>query len=361
MAETRTFTVEQALSAQADSCGRAGSALYATVLRGLVADHRSRGVTAALLDGVSEQPVHDAVPLRYLATAHRLALDGSAPHLAAHYPSCGGAWRPDDPADQRDVVAAFLETATARQDEFVEGLRRNVQTNEVGRAAVLASGFAWIARRCGLPLDQLEIGSSAGLLSRWDRFGYSTGTTGCGDVGSALRFGPEWYVDGPIDLSGDPTVARRRASDITPIDISTEAGRTRMVSFVWPDQLERVQRLQTALDIVRTVPMAIDRADAGEWLGEQLADGLATGLATVVFHSIVWQYLAPPTRDALRAALQRAGDQATDKRPLFWLRMEPATPEHADLRVTMWPGAATVHLADVGYHGADIRWIAAPA
>ncbi|MCU1397675.1 MAG: hypothetical protein JWN62_784 [Acidimicrobiales bacterium] len=347
------FSVEQALTAQADSCALAGSPLYATLLRGLVADHRVGGVTATLLEGVSEQPVHDALPLRYLATAHRLALAGGAPELAAQYPSCGGEWAGDP-----GVVEAFLHTAAGNPDEFFAGLRRNVQTNEVGRAAVLASGFAWIARRFGLPLDQIELGASAGLLSRWDHFGYDTGRSRCGDATSELQFGADWWQGEPPDLSGDPTVIRRRASDITPIDIRNDVGRTTMVSFVWPDQLVRVRRLQTAIEIARAVPLQIDPADAGAWLTAQLAPGLAPDAATVVFHSIVWQYLPAATRDAVRSALHVAGERATRSAPLCWLRMEPATSDHADLRVTTWPGGDTRHLADVGYHGAYIHWLA---
>ena len=50
----------------------------------------------------------------------------------------------------------------------------------------------------------------------------------------------------------------------------------------------------------------------------------APGLATVVAHSIVWQYVAPPSRDRLRSALRRAGVAATPEAPIAWLRMEPA-------------------------------------
>ncbi|MCU1387529.1 MAG: hypothetical protein JWL72_867, partial [Ilumatobacteraceae bacterium] len=275
MSGSKQFSVEQALTAQAESCALAGSPLYATLLQGLVADHRAGGLSATLLEGVSEQPVHDALPLRYLATAHRLALSGAAPDLAAHYPSCGGQWTGDTA-----VVDAFLHTAAANRDEFVAGLRRNVQTNEVGRAAVLASGFACIARRFGLPIDQIEVGASAGLLSRWDHFGYDAGRSRCGDPTSPLQFGTEWWAGEPADLSGDPAVIRRRASDITPIDISTDVGRTTMVSFVWPDQLARVRRLQTAIEIARAAPLQIDRADAGDWLAEQLTAGLAPDAVT---------------------------------------------------------------------------------
>ena len=352
-------TVEQALAAQAVSCENAGSPLYATLLHGLLDDHRAGGITTSLLEGVSDHPIHDALPLRYLATAHRLALTHVVPGLAGHYPTCGGRWDGTDA-----VVASFLEATSNNVAELTAGLHRNVQTNEVGRAAALASGFSWIAARTGLPIDQLEVGCSAGILSRWDHFGYDTGESRHGDPTSTVQFGPDWWTNESHaslpDLAAGATVTRRRASDISPIDITTADGRTTMESFIWPDQLARLQRLRAAMAAARAVPLSLEQGDAGTWLGRHLADGPINGAATVVFHSIVWQYLPGETRNTLRAVLAAAGERATRQAPLFWMRMEPATAAHADLRVTCWPGGETVHLADVGYHGADVRWRARP-
>ena len=350
MAET--FTVAEALQRQSVSCTAVGSPLYGALLAGLLDDYRHGGLTSELLDGVTDQPVHDALPLRYLATGHLLALNGQAAGLAAHYPSCGGHW-----AGNRRVVDDFLDTVADHRDEFVAGVRRNVQTNEVGRAPVLASGFALLGARHGLPFDQLEIGSSAGLLSRWDHFGYETGTTRGGDANAAVQFAPEWWAGGAPDLGQLQPVQRRRACDISPIDVTTEAGRQTMVSFVWPDQLTRVERLRAALAVAEQVPMSVDRADAAEWLTAQLAAGPAPGATTVLFHSIVWQYLPRPTKDGVRAALAAAGESAGDTNPLCWLRMEPETLEQAALRLTTWPGGSEEKLAEVGYHGADINWL----
>ena len=345
-------TVEQAIESQAVSCGPNGSALYGLLLTGLLADYRNGGLTAEFLDGVSAKPWNDAIALRYLATAHRLALSGAAPRLARHYPSCGGRWGGDEITDD------FLTVVAENRSEFRAGMRRNVQTNEVGRAAVLASGFALIASRFGPVLDTLELGSSAGLLSRWDRYHYATGDSGFGDESSGVGFDPSWWVSPTKPgLGSQPRVRNRSASDISPIDISTADGRLTMLSFVWPDQLERVDRLRAALAIATEFPVRVEQADAGEWLARRLAEGLRPGASTVVFHSIVWQYLGRATKDAVRTTLNAAGALARQDTPLLWLRMEPATTAHADLRLTTWPGGDDEVLANVGYHGAGIRWL----
>jgi hypothetical protein len=78
-------------------------------------------------------------------------------------------------------------------------------------------------------------------------------------------------------------------------------------------------------------------------------------VATVVVHSIVWQYVAPGSRDRMRAALWRAGRRATPDAPVAWLRFEPAGPV-GDLRLTWWPGGEETVLATAEYHGVPVYW-----
>jgi len=329
-----------------------GSALYGTLLKGLLRDYRSSGVTKSLLDGVTDRPFHHALALRYVATGHLIALEGNAPDLARHYPSCGGTWD-----GSKHVVDDFLATVAANEAEFRRGVRRNVQTNEVGRAAVLTSGFSLIAKRHQLPLDLLEIGSSAGLLSLWNHYYYDTGESTLGDDSSPVRFEPEWWSPPPPDLHDGVVVRSRRGSDISPIDVGLADDRTRMLSFLWPDQDVRIRRMKDALDVASRFPVRIDPMDAGDWLSLRLDDGPAPGAVTVVFHSIVWQYLSINTKDHVRTVLADAGARATSESPLCWLRMEPVDAAHADLRLTTWPGGTEEVLATVGYHGNNIRWL----
>lgn len=354
-----TFTTLEAIERQADGCTRAGSDLYGTLLHGLAADHRAGGITAQLLDGVTDRPLHDAVPLRFLAAGHRLALAGAAPELAAVYPSCGGEW------SGQDVTEVFLAVVGAHRDEFQRGLHRPVQTNEVGRAVVLTAGFSTIASRHHAALRTLEIGASAGLLSRWPSYHYDTGESSSGDPASPVRFGPDWFAEGRLPpLRSDLAAVERAACDISPIDATTDDGRLTMLSFLWPDQLDRFERLRAALAVAAADPITVDGADAGAWLAERLAPRPSSTepVATVVFHSIVWQYLPAATKDAIRDELAAAGARAIHDQPLCWLRMEPANTEHADLRLTTWNGGSVDGfdevLAHVGYHGANVAWLA---
>ena len=265
-----------------------------------------------------------------------------------------------------DVTDVFLSVVATHRSTFVAGLQRTVQTNEVGRAVALTSGFSAVAARHGSRLRTFEIGASAGLLSRWPAFHVDSGESSTGPSNSRVQFGPDWFADGPLPpLVASIEVVDRRACDIAPIDATTDDGRLTMLSFLWPDQLERFDRLRAALDIAAADPVTVDQGDAGEWLAAQLDGDAPVDTATVVFHSIVWQYLPAATKDAIRAALAHAGARATTERPLCWLRMEPANADHADLRLTTWTGstgpdgdpvAVEELLAHVGYHGAGVAW-----
>jgi hypothetical protein len=339
-------TMREAIAFQRVASELTDSPLMERLLDAVLADFDAGGVSAELLEARTERPVRDAVPLRLMGAVHRLVLEGRAPRLAAFYPSVGG-------DDASDPGPALLATIAEHRDAVAEGLGRGVQTNEVGRAAALVGGFAEVARRTGLPLRELEVGASGGLLLRWDQYGYDTGRAFLGDPDSPLQFTGVWEGE-PPDLAVDAVVATRRGCDIAPIDIASPDGRLTLLSFVWPDQLARIERLRAALDVAARLPVVIDTADAGTWAAEQLAIP-RPGLATVLHHSIVLQYLPRESFDALRAALTLAGEAATDDAPLAWLRMEPAGAV-ADVRLTMWPGGHEEVLATCGYHGPQVRW-----
>lgn len=340
-------TVEEVVAFQAEACGRVGSRLYERILLGVLADLQVGGVCAAVLAGRGDDPYGSALALRLLGAVHRLVLEGRAPALAALYPSVGG-----DPT-RGDPVAAFLATVEAERDEVERRIVDGVQTNEVGRSAVLVGGFGEVLRRTDLPLRLLEVGASAGLNLRADHYCYDTGSQVAGDPASPVRFAGVW--EGPAPWLPDRfDVAERRGCDRSPIDATTEEGRTTLLSFVWPDQLDRIALLEAALDVAQRVPVALDRADAAEWAEARLHEH-GPGAVSVVFHSIVLQYVPADRRRRLRSALEEAGRRATPAAPVAWLRMEPAG-DRAELRLTLWPDGTEEVLATAGYHGRPIWW-----
>jgi hypothetical protein len=303
-------------------------------------------VLYAVLRGHEHDPGPSALALRLMGSVHRLVLRGDAPELAAHYPSVGGA--------PREPWPAFLATVREHADELRRLVDDPVQTNEPARCAALLGGFLEVARGTGRPLRLREVGSSAGLNLRFDRYRYELGGSTWGPPESPVLIRSQLTGDPPL---GTPVnVASRAGCDARPVDPTTETGRLTLTSYVWPDQLGRLARLRAACAVAERVDATVARASAATWIEDQLARP-AAGAATVVFHSIVMQYLSEDERARFEAALHGAGKQAPADRPLAWLRMEPAG-DRTELRLTLWPGGEERLLARAGYHGDPVEWLA---
>ncbi len=323
------------------------SPLYGVVLEAVARDVAAGGVCRDLLSVHDDDPFGSALVLRFLGAVHRLVLSGAAPALARHYPSTGGRPGPD-----ADLQADFLEVVAERADELASGITEPVQTNEVGRSAALVGGYLTVGR-LGLPLRVLELGTSAGLNLRWDRFRYEGPDWSFGDPSSPVRFVDAWRGPTP-PLATRCEVVERSGCDRNPIDPTSTTGATLLRSFVWPDQLDRLARLDAAIEVARTVPVELARSSAGRWVADQLVEA-EPGLVTVVVHSIVQQYLPPPERHRVQSTIEEAGRSATASAPLAWLRLEPGE-GRAELRLTMWPPGGEVLLASSAFHGPPVTW-----
>ena len=130
------------------------------------------------------------------------------------------------------------------------------------------------------------------------------------------------------------------------------------MSFVWPDQRERLELLRAALALAPGTPVEIDRADAADWVERKLAEP-APGSVTVLFHSVVAMYLKQASAERLHAAIEAAGRRATTKAPFAWLFMEPGE-DMAEVRLRLWPGGSERLLATCGFQRGPVRWVDQP-
>lgn len=348
-------TVIQALEVQGGICAQMGSPFSGAVARAIVADIVSGGAFAALAEPFADRDVRgqldDATALRFLGGLHYLVLKGEAPELAALYPPASAA------PDQAQLDRLVAATARGHRQSLAAFVTSPPQTNEVNRSVCLAPGFLIVARRTELPLRCLEIGASAGLNQNWDRYRYELGAAGAwGDPRSPVRLGAEWSGANP-PFEVEAKVAERRGCDQNPIDVRDPDQAFRLKSYVWPDQAERLARLDGAIALAHQHPTCSEKADAAAWVRAHAH--AAAGVATVLYHSVVWQYLPTETQAAVAAAIQAAGESATKNAPFAWLRMEPNPANLAapmELRLTFWPGGGESLLAEVHPHGAKVSW-----
>lgn len=334
---------------QGEACGALGSPIYAELCAAAAEDLESGGVVAEVMgtwDGVGD-PMELALPLRLLGTGHRLALLGRAPALAGHFPACGG-------SPGAGLASVFLDLLRSELEAFIDDLGRPVQTNEVGRAAVLRPGLGLVVEAFGLPVRLLEIGTSAGLNLRLDHFSYSLGGTSLAGDGPHLE--PEWT--GPAPPAVDLSVVDRMGCDPWAIDVTTLEGAARAESFVWPDMTWRFDRMAAAVDVARRVPARLDRVPAGEWLDEHFRP--EAGVVTVLMHSVMWQYVPPAEQAEIVDLVRRRTREASSSAPIAHVRFEPRfvspTEWRFELVVETWPGDGPATAARAHPHGEWVRW-----
>lgn len=297
-------------------------------------------------------PAGENLPLRLAGALHALVLDGRSPALTAVYPPC------HDDADDARLWAAVDSALTAHEDMVLDRLRLAPQTNEVRRSGALLPGFLAIARRFGKPMMISEIGASAGLNLVWDRFAYRLGERPWGAQSSPVQIRPDWSgAPAPV---ADIAILGRAGCDLAPLDPGDPADCTRLLSYIWADQDDRLERTRAALALAAAHPERVAGAAAGDWLEERLRRPHPRAVH-VVCHSIVWQYLGKEERERCRSALAAAGQLAGQDAPLAWLRMEvDGRKPGAALTLTLWPGGAEYALGRADFHGRWVDWRGLP-
>jgi hypothetical protein len=338
------------LRSQGRFCAELGSPMYGELLELVARDVESGGIFATVLSGHEEDPSRDAVALRLLGGLHRLVLDGRAPALRRWYPSTGGAWGAE--AAWPEIVLA----AARHTDALRASLNHPPQTNEVGRSAALIGGLLCINHESDLPVRLFEIGTSAGLNLRADRYRYRFAGRQWGPVDSPVTIDDAWR--GRLPPQGMVRIVERHGYDIAPIDVGGADGELTILSYVWPDQSARLDRVRGAIAVAREVPARLERRTAAEAVA-----GLtpAVGALTVLWHSITWQYLSADERDAVRAGVIALAGQAGARSPFAHLTMEPArdwsgTGFRFLVRARRWPGGRLAVLGQCHPHGVPVTW-----
>jgi hypothetical protein len=325
-----------------------GSPLTADLLTGAADDLSAGGPVADLLGPLEDDPSGSVPALRFTGALHRLVLERRAPGLAVHYPSVGGT-----PGDVWPAARAVVEEHV---DDLRELVRRPVQTNEVGRSSALLGGLLHVAAATGLPVRLLEVGASGGLNLSVDRFRHEVARgVVLGDPASPVVLGTPWQGRLP-DVTAPLRLAGRLGCDPDPLDPSSAEDRLTLTSYVWPDQVDRFERLRGALQVAAAAPERVERLGGGAFLERELHP--RDGVATVVWHSVVWQYVPADERSRITAAIEGAGRRATAAAPVAHLWLEP---EHGDsggfvLRLRTWPGGELRLLADAQGHGPPVVW-----
>jgi len=327
--------------------------------------HRLAQATAGepeLLDIAAETPAGQPGPNSMFAAVHSLLLAGADHSLARFYPTCGGERIDELDADPVPEFRAFCRARERRLREVVA--TRRVQTNAVGRSALLVPAFEHVARSVGTrSLALIEVGSSAGRNLFWDRYGYAfdhelrEAVETVGDPDADVRIDAAVRGDGDPPLPTDvPSVPYRAGVDLNPLDVTDPADARWLRALIPPEQRDRHRRLDAAIEAAGEDRPRVIEGDAVEALPELVAD--APDAPLVVFSTYVLYQFDDDTLAALRETLTKC----SRKRPVYWLSNDPDGPDGpAYYRLVAFEDGEEVErerLAEFEAHGDWLRWLA---
>lgn len=226
--------------------------------------------------------------------------------LAAYYASLT-----DRPLSPETAGPAFKSFVIAH-DELVDiGNTRYTQTNECRRCVAL---LPMVMMGPFPAFHLIDLGASAGLNLALDLYHYRIGD---------VEWGPESDVDliaesrGVTPTLGDIEVLSRIGLDLHPIDPADEDHRRWLDALIWPEHVERRERLRAALEMVASVPKDLIPGNALTTLGGVLA-GLPPGEPAVVMNSFALIQFTADQRDEVEAIVEHA----RELRPVHRVSME---------------------------------------
>lgn len=269
--------------------------LYARVARAMADD------TELLARVVTLAPAAKVLPILLFAAVHHLVLADPTSTLALIY--AGGEGDPWPPF--RALV-----------DERFDDLRtlvatRTIQTNEVGRSAVLLPVLHAVHRQVERPLALVEIGPSAGLNLLLDRFGYRYDLPGgeslrVGDASSPVQLVCEVRGDRPPLMPAPPPIAAREGIDLNPVDVADPVASRWLEACVWPLVPDRADRLRAALDLARQDPPQLHRGNALDLLAPTI-DALPEAVVPCVLATWALAYFSREGRLQVGEVLDELG------------------------------------------------------
>jgi len=333
---------------QAGGCEKLGSAFMRDLLHGLgenLDETTQTGMRVLEWEG-DPAPKSDALALRLAGSLHALARSGANEALSKYYQT-------PSRSSETGFMPCVMHAIQQADEALLPWLDLAPQTNEVARASIIFAGLSVVAKRFGLPLNLYEMGCSGGLNLQCAQFGYVFGRERFGSSASPLQLAPQWQGKMPPRLN--VSVASRRGCDLNPLSVCDPDAAAKLVAYLWPDQPARIARVEAAIEIARSDPPSLEKADAAEWVEKWFKPDDGEGAVRVLYDTIAWNYFPQVVKDRIKV-----GRLASERNPVAWLRFEfdEASDDGPFLTLKTWPvnGEPEV-LASADPHVYGINWL----
>jgi hypothetical protein len=117
---------------------------------------------------------------------------------------------------------------------------------------------------------------------------------------------------------GMPPIVDRVGLDQAPIDVHDDDAVRWLEACVFPDRVDRIERLRQAIGVARGAPVRIERGDGVAELAS-VASSLPADAALCVFHS--WALTYFPDREGFASAVAGLAGAGRD---VWWISVEPS-------------------------------------
>ncbi|NUO50825.1 MAG: DUF2332 family protein [Polyangiaceae bacterium] len=246
---------------------------------------------------------------------------------------------PDEIAVTREALQAAL--AQERIGLWIALRSRRVQTNEITRSLA----WLWPATLAGAggrarPLALFDIGTSAGLNL----------------VAEAVDVPWRRSTGEPLTVSRDLDIRCRTGFDPRPLDIKKADDREWLKACIWPEQRQRMVRLEAAIRAFEsTLPapkLILVRASSAV---ARIQAATNPGELTIAFQTLVRGYIPVEERDAYEQGM-RAWVAAGARGERMWSVLEleeigrPESSCALDVHIATGDGVEVIRLARMSYH-----------
>ena len=241
------------------------------------------------------------IPNLFLGAIHYLLMKNPEEELAAYYPSIS------KQASSEIPIKLVKEFCKRREEEIVSLLQEKiVQTNAINRSAYLMPIISSRYSPNG-ELSLVDIGTSSGLTMNLDKYEY--------DYGEGQKFGKSQVkiksklLGGKLpDFKEILKINRKIGIDQNPLDLTHEDNATWLTSLIWPDSLERFERIKSAIALAKEASLELYQASSvGEF--KKIIDKIPLEGELMVFHTHVLYQFSQAERREFRDMLDVVGEK----------------------------------------------------
>lgn len=347
MAEISTVSLEQRLSQwfQRFSEQTSGSPMYQFLSIQVSQD-------LELINLAKETDSRQPAPNLFFAAVHFLLMQNPSEELARYYPSIGGDFQASPL-----MFECFKDFCIKFSSQIGEILKsRLVQTNEVQRCALLFPAVSFVSQKSAQSkLALVDIGVSGGLNFLMDKaqIQYTDGRT-FGPSQALLQIRCE-SKGNPIPLDRHAVIIDRIGIDLNPINLLNEDERQWNLALIWPDQLERIERFKSAIQLLKITPLSFEMGNGIEVL-PRVVSKISHGHLLCVMHSFTLNQFSKEDRVTFDETISRlSSDRDIWRISLEWI----GTPE-PEIIISQYSSGRKVlqqKVAECSGHGEWIRWL----